>query len=284
MNRDYSVVIITGLSGAGKSTAAKALEDLGFYTIDNLPIFLGEKFFQFAFDFNVEIPKVALVIDVRNKDFNNAFSFIKGLKDNYNAQILFLEADNEVILNRFKETRRKHPLGDDLLFAIDKEKELLNKIKDLADIVIDTSKLNINELSNKIYDIFSKFFETNFTVIIQSFGFKYGIPSESDLVFDVRFLKNPHYNDELRPLTGRDEKVKDFVFKDKRAKKFLVKLKSLLNFLIPNYIKEGKKFLTISIGCTGGKHRSVVIAEFIYEYIKDKTDINVKLKHRDMER
>ncbi|BAI80518.1 conserved hypothetical protein [Deferribacter desulfuricans SSM1] len=284
MNKDHSVVIITGLSGAGKSTAAKAFEDLGFYTVDNLPIFLGEKFFQFAFDFNIEIPKVALVIDVRNKDFDKAFDFIKNIKDKYNAKLLFLDADDSILVNRFKETRRKHPLGDDLIVSIQKERELLKKIKDLSDFVIDTTRFNVNELSSNIYEMFSKFFETSFTIIIQSFGFKYGLPTESDMVFDVRFLKNPHYIEELRPLTGLDKRIKDYVFKDKRSRKFLVKIKSLLNFLIPNYIKEGKRFLTISIGCTGGKHRSVVIAEFIYEYIKKRTDINVKIKHRDIER
>ncbi|KAA0258199.1 RNase adapter RapZ [Deferribacter autotrophicus] len=284
MKKDLSIVIVTGLSGAGKSTAAKSLEDQGYYTVDNIPLFLAEKFFQFAYDFNVEIPKIAFVIDVRNKEFDKAYNFIKEIKNNYDADILFLEATQNVLLNRYKETRRKHPLGDDLLRAIEKEISLLSKIRDLSDFIIDTSNLNVNELSAKISELFSKRLQTNLVVTVQSFGFKYGIPPESDMVLDVRFLKNPHYVEKYRPLTGLDDEVKDYIFSDKRSKVFLRKLKSLLDFLIPNYMKEGKKYLTISIGCTGGKHRSVAIADFIYKYMLEKTNLNVNIKHRDMER
>jgi len=280
---NLSLVILTGCSGAGKSTAAKALEDLGYYTIDNLPLFIMDKFVQVLFDFNVEVQKIALVLDSRSKDIKKVGEIISILKSKYAADVIFLDADENSLIKRYKETRRTHPMGEDLVASIRKEKELLKDIKEKADIVIDTSDMNVHELSRQIE---SYFVDTNspMYITVQSFGFKYGVPPESDIVLDVRFLKNPHFEDHLRGKTGLDEEVYNYVFSDKRTKEFLRKIKPLLTFLIPNFIQEGKKFLTVSFGCTGGKHRSVAIAKFIGDYIFKKTSQKVYVKHRDINR
>lgn len=280
---NLSLVILTGCSGAGKSTAANALEDLGYYTIDNLPLFIMDKFIQVLFDFNVEVQKIALVLDSRSKDIKKVGEIISILKSKYAADVIFLDADENTLIKRYKETRRTHPLGEDIVASIRKEKELLKDIKEKADIVIDTSDMNIHELSRQIE---SYFMDTTSSIYItvQSFGFKYGVPPESDIVLDVRFLKNPHFEEHLRAKTGLDEEVFSYVFSDKRTKEFLGKIKPLLTFLIPNFIQEGKKYLTISFGCTGGKHRSVAIAKFIGDYISKKTTQKVYVKHRDINR
>lgn len=280
---NISLVVLTGYSGAGKSTAAKVLEDLGYYTIDNLPLFIMDKFVQVLFDFNVEVQKVALVIDSRSKDVQKAKDIIILLKNKYAADVIFLEADTDVLINRYKETRRKHPLGDDLVLSIQKEKEILSDIKEISDIVIDTSEMNVHDLSKTVENYFNDY-SSKMYITVQSFGFKYGVPSESDIVLDVRFLKNPHFEDSLRGKTGLDEDVYKYVFSDRRTGEFLKKMKPLISFLIPNYIKEGKKFLTVSIGCTGGKHRSVAVAKFIGEYVMKKTSQKVYVKHRDINR
>ncbi|MEF3255372.1 MAG: RNase adapter RapZ [Deferribacterales bacterium] len=278
------LVILTGYSGAGKSTASKALEDLGYYTVDNMPLQLVEKFIQVAFDFNSEVQKIALVIDSRSKDIARVIDTIKLLKSKYCADVIFLDASEETLIKRYKETRRKHPLGDDIVESINKEKKQLAEIKDFADLIIDTSNLNVHELRKLIEDRFKERGEEEMVITIQSFGFKYGIPQDSDMVLDVRFLKNPFFVDKLRNLTGMDDEVYNYVFSDERSIIFLKKLKSMLTFLIPNYVKEGKKFFTISIGCTGGKHRSVAIAKFIADYLIKKHENRVFVKHRDIER
>jgi UPF0042 nucleotide-binding protein len=278
-----SLVVLTGYSGAGKSTAANALEDLGYYTIDNLPLLIIDKFVQVMLDFNVEIPKVALVIDIRSKDIQKTEEIISLLKSKHSADIIFLEASDETLIKRYKETRRTHPLGGDVIEAIKKEKVSMENIKEMADFVIDTSNMTVHELVRSIEEYF-KDASSAMYITVQSFGFKYGIPPESDLVFDVRFLKNPHFEEGLRAKTGLDDDVYNFVFSDKRMKEFLRKLKSFLSFLLPNYMKEGKKFLTLSFGCTGGRHRSVAIAKFIGDYIFKKTSQRVYIKHRDINR
>lgn len=275
--------MLTGYSGAGKSTAANVLEDLGYYTIDNLPLLIMDKFVQVLFDFNVEVQKVAMVIDSRSKDVQKARDIIMLLKNKYAADVIFLEASDTTLINRYKETRRKHPLGDDLMMSIQKEKEILSDIKEISDIVVDTSSMNVHDLGKTVENYFNDY-GSKMYITVQSFGFKYGIPSESDLVLDVRFLKNPHFEESLRGMTGVDEDVYKYVFSDKRTSEFLKNLKPLLSFLIPNYIKEGKKFLTVSIGCTGGKHRSVAVAKFVGEYIMKKTSQKVYVKHRDINR
>lgn len=280
---NISLVVLTGYSGAGKSTAANVLEDLGYYTIDNLPLLIMDKFVQVLFDFNVEVQKVAMVIDSRSKDVQKAKDIIMLLKNKYAADVIFLEASDTTLINRYKETRRKHPLGGDLVVSIQKEKEILSDIKEISDIVVDTSSMNVHDLGKTVENYFNDY-GSKMYITVQSFGFKYGIPSESDIVLDVRFLKNPHFEEALRSMTGVDEDVYRYVFSDRRTGEFLKKIKPLLSFLIPNYIREGKKFLTVSIGCTGGKHRSVAVAKFVGEYIMKKTSQKVYVKHRDINR
>ena len=281
---NISLVVLTGLSGSGKSVAVKILEDLGYYTIDNMPLLLADKLMDIIFDFNVEVSKLALVVDSRSKDYEKAYEFIKQLKEKYSADVLFLEASKEQIIKRYKETRRKHPLGDSLPEAISKERECLKDIKEISDIIIDTTEMNVHQLGKEIEKYFKEPGITNIYIKIQSFGFKYGIPTDSDMVLDVRFLKNPHFVEDIKHLTGLDDRIQKFVFTDKRAKIFLTKLKNMLLFLIPNYISEGKKLFTLSIGCTGGKHRSVVLTEYIGKYIEKKYNKSVTIKHRDIDR
>lgn len=278
------LVILTGYSGAGKSTASKALEDLGYYTVDNMPLQLVEKFVQVVFDYNSELQKIALVIDARSKDIPKISEIIRFLKERYLADVIFLDASEDVLIRRYKETRRKHPLGDNVIDAIKLEKRLMEEIKDIADLVIDTSGMTVHDLTKLFEEKFKEPDSSRMSITVQSFGFKYGIPQDSDMVLDVRFLKNPHFVDELRSKTGLDKEVYSYVFSDERSIQFLRKLKSLLQFLIPNYVKEGKKFFTISIGCTGGKHRSVALTQFIGEYLKKRYDNKIYIKHRDIER
>lgn len=281
---NVSLVVLTGLSGSGKSVAAKALEDIGYYTIDNLPLLLVDKFVEMIFDFNIEVSKVALVIDSRSKDQEKAYKLISLLQNKYSAEVLYLESSEDILLRRYKETRRKHPLGNNLLEAITDECEMLKPTKEIANIVIDTSGLTVHDLSRTIERYFKEPQSDHIYITIQSFGFKYGIPIDSDMILDVRFLKNPHFVEELRGVTGKDKSVANYVFSDKRSKVFLKKLKSMLVFLIPNYITEGKKLFTLSIGCTGGKHRSVAISECIGQYITKKYGKTVSIRHRDIEK
>lgn len=279
-----SFVVLTGLSGAGKSVAASTLEDLGYYTIDNLPLMLFDKLVELMYSFNNDLHKVALVIDSRSKDIDQVLEKILILKKRYGAKIVFIHASEDVILKRYKETRRKHPMGDSLMEAIASERELLWPVREYSDLSIDTSQLTVHQLKKRLEDMFAEGDDAEMVITVQSFGFKYGLPADSDLVFDVRFLRNPHFVDELRPQTGKDDAVREYVFSDAAAKKFLKKLKEMLGFLIPNYIREGKKFLTVSIGCTGGRHRSVAIVEFIAEYLEKKTSHKVNIRHRDIDR
>ncbi|MGB9732084.1 MULTISPECIES: RNase adapter RapZ [Calditerrivibrio] len=283
MNNSH-LIVLTGYSGAGKSTASKALEDLGYYTVDNMPLSLVEKFVQVVFDYNSEIQKIALVIDARSKDIPKIAEVVKFLKSKYYVEVIFLDATEDILVRRYKETRRKHPLGDNLLDSIRLEKKLMEEIKELSDIIIDTSSMTVHDLTKLFDEKFREMDSSKMSITIQSFGFKYGIPQDSDMVIDVRFLKNPHFVDELRGKTGLEKDVYDYVFSDERCKVFLRKLKAFLEFLIPNYVKEGKKFFTLSIGCTGGKHRSVALAQFIGEYLKNRYDNKVYIKHRDIER
>jgi UPF0042 nucleotide-binding protein len=281
---NISLVVLTGLSGAGKSVAAKALEDLGYYTIDNLPMVLVDKFVEMIFDFNAEVLKVALVIDSRTKNQKKAFDLIKLLQEKYSAYVIFLESSDNILIRRYKETRRKHPLGDNLIESIKYERSLMMPLRDTSDVIIDTSNFNVHDLSKEIEKYFSDSDKNKIHITIQSFGFKYGVPPDSDMLFDVRFLKNPHFVEHLRNLTGKEKEVSEYVFSDKRAKQFLKKIKSILLFLLPNYIQEGKRLFTLSIGCTGGKHRSVAITEEIAKYIEKKYNKSVSIIHRDIDR
>ncbi|MDD5131966.1 MAG: RNase adapter RapZ, partial [bacterium] len=262
------LIIITGMSGAGKSSAINVFEDLGFFCVDNLPIILLPKFAEVVAQSGGRINKVALGIDVREGGFlDSLFNTLKELSDlQIKYEVLFLEASTEVLLHRFSETRRRHPLdieGEEssIMEGINKERALLTEIKAKADKIIDTTNLSAKELRDTITESFFSISATNRKIQISlvSFGYKYGVPLDADLVLDVRFLPNPHYVDELKPYTGNDSKVKDFVLDNPVTQKFLRKYFNLLKFLIPHYIKEGKTYLTIAIGCTGGKHRSVAV-------------------------
>lgn len=280
-------VVVTGMSGSGKRTAMKMLEDVGFYCVDNLPVPLIEKFVELIAMPSSEITKVALGLDVRaDQPFGDAQRTLDRLKENgYLFEILFMEASDQVLLKRYKESRRMHPLSPEgrVEEGVHRERDILQYIKKKADYVIDTSNLLTRELKEEIDHIFVRNEEYNSLMVsILSFGFKNGIPADADLVFDVRFLPNPFYIDELKHKTGNDREVRDYVMDFPEASAFLEKLEGMLDFLIPNYVKEGKHQLVIGIGCTGGKHRSVTLANELYAEMKERGNYGVKLYHRDM--
>lgn len=279
-------VVVTGMSGGGKSTALKMLEDSGFYCVDNLPVSLIDKFVELIVTPNSEISKVALGLDVRaNQSFSDVEKVLEQLKENgYNFEILFMDANEASLIKRYKESRRVHPLSLDgrIEDGIRRESEVLQGIRKESDYVIDTSNLLTRELKAELDRIFIRNEEYNSLMItILSFGFKNGIPTDADLVFDVRFLPNPFYIDELKYKTGRDKEIRDYVMSFPEAGVFLDKLTDMMDFLIPGYVKEGKYQLVVAIGCTGGKHRSVTLADKLYNRLKDRGNYGVKLVHRD---
>ncbi|MBU5459280.1 RNase adapter RapZ [Anaerostipes sp. MSJ-23] len=281
-------VIVTGMSGAGKSSALKMLEDIGYFCVDNLPVPLLDKFAQMTLDKTAHIEDVALGIDIRNGEgISELEQKLKEIKDMGIAfEILFLNASNRILLKRYKETRRNHPLSRDgrVEDGIAKEREIMDFLLKRADYVIDTSQLLIRELKGEIDKIYVEGqVNKRFQIAVVSFGFKFGIPADVDLVFDVRFLPNPYYDLKLRPLTGNDRPIQEFVMKYEESVEFLKKLYDMLEFLIPNYIREGKYNLVIGIGCTGGKHRSVTIANALTEKLK-QLPYSVKVEHRDITR
>ena len=280
-------VVVTGMSGGGKSTALRMLEDAGFYCVDNLPVPLIEKFVELIAAPGGEVSKVALGLDVRaDQAFEDVQHVLEKLRENgYHFEILFMEATDSTLVKRYKETRRVHPLSPDgrVEDGIRKERVILTDIRNKADYVIDTSKLLTRELKEELDRIFVRNEEYNsLMVTILSFGFKHGIPADADLVFDVRFLPNPFYIDELKYKTGNDKEVQDYVMGFQEAHIFIDKLSDMIEFLIPNYIKEGKYQLVIGIGCTGGKHRSVTLANQLYNRLRDKSGYGLKIAHRDV--
>ena len=280
-------VVVTGMSGGGKSTALKMLEDAGFYCVDNLPVSLIDKFVELIVTPNSEISKVALGLDVRaGQPFEDAIDILMVLRERgYKLEILFMEADDQVLIKRYKETRRVHPLALEgrVEDGVQKERVVLQDIRKQADYVIDTTHLLTRELKEELDRIFVQNKEYNsLMVTVMSFGFKHGIPTDADLVFDVRFLPNPFYIDELKLKTGNDKEVQDYCMSFAEAGEFMQRLKDMLDFLIPYYIKEGKYRLVIAIGCTGGKHRSVTLANELYDRMKDKGNYGMKLYHRDV--
>ncbi len=282
-------IIVTGMSGAGKTTALKVLEDLGYFCVDNLPIPLMDKFAELTLNGNSDIEKVALGIDIRNgKNLAMIESILEGLvMQHIGYEILFLDASSECLIKRFKETRRNHPLseGGRVEDGIEVERQMLYFLRKQANWVVDTSRLLTRELRSQLEDIFSKGEDyNNLYITVLSFGFKYGIPIDSDLVFDVRFLPNPYYIDELKYKTGNDKEVQDYVMAFDASKEFLLKLSDMIQFLIPNYIQEGKNQLVISVGCTGGKHRSVTMANALFSILNDKKKYGLKIEHRDIEK
>ena len=282
-------VMVTGMSGGGKSTAMRLLEDMGYYCVDNLPIQLIDKFVELLSTPNTEITKVAIGVDVRtDQSFARVEKTLSCLRQNGMVfEVLFMDASDAVLVKRYKESRRMHPLcsaeNPRIEDGIEKERKILQQVKKDADYVIDTSKLLTRELKEELDRIFVKNEEYSSLMInILSFGFKHGIPADADLVFDVRFLPNPYYYENLRKLTGNDKEIQDFVMGYDMAHIFLDKLEDMIRFLVPNYVLEGKNQLVIAIGCTGGKHRSVTLANKLYERLSDQTDYGIKLEHRDI--
>jgi RNase adapter protein RapZ len=277
------LVIITGMSGSGKQTALKAFEDLGFYAVDNLPIAFVPKFADLSSDTKTR-RRAALIIDIREGAVLQQFpKMFRELRKRLDVKLLFLDADDEVLRRRFSETRRPHPLGAEatVLSKLKDEREQLKPIRRLADLSIDTSKLNVHELRALISANFQDAQESGKIVVyVNSFGFRHGVPADSDLVFDVRFLPNPNYIPEFKKLTGRHPSVARYIRSFPQTGEFINRISDLLIYLLPHYIREGKSYLTISFGCTGGRHRSVLITDEIYKRLK-KAGFTVKANHRD---
>ena len=282
------LVIVTGMSGAGKTIALKMLEDIGFYCVDNLPISLVDKFVQLVSE-GTSIEKAALGLDIRSgEELGNLDEILENWRrSNVDVQVLFLDANDAVLIKRYKETRRTHPLAGAgrLENGIEKEREKLAFLKREADYIIDTSMLLTRELRKELEKIFLQDARyKNMYVTVLSFGFKYGVPEDADLVFDVRFLPNPYYDEHLRPLTGQVQAVRDYVMRGTTADAFLKKLYDMIDFLLPNYINEGKNQLVIAVGCTGGKHRSVTIARALYEHLEAAGEYGIRIDHRDIDK
>lgn len=282
------VCIITGLSGSGKSTAARALEDRGFFVVDNLPLILLPLLLDLAKQSLQAASGIAVVVDVRNREFLKEYdSVIERVRQSgYQPEVTFFDASDEVLLRRYSETRRSHPLAIDkgVQAGVERERELLQQVRADASIIIDSSGLTPRQLGKKVLNIICDgLAESALIVQLESFGYRYGVPSDADLVFDVRFLPNPHYIDELRPLTGRDEKLRKYVLGQSHCQEFLQHLQRMLNFLLPLYRAEGKSYLTIAVGCTGGRHRSVSIVESLRNDFPDQ-DAALQFSHRDIEK
>lgn len=286
---DIQIVIITGMSGAGKTVAVQSFEDLGYFCVDNLPPALIPKFIDLIESSGGKMNKVALVIDLRGREFfDHFFEVIDKLGNtpnlHLNPQVLFLDAKDAKLVQRYKETRRSHPLAPKglPLEGIKAEREMLEELKGRAQQIIDTTDLKPIQLREKISQRFSTEEQPLFSINLMSFGFKYGIPIDADLVFDVRFLPNPHYIDHMRPKTGLDEEVSSYVLKWSETQQFIEKLRDLLVYMLPQYKREGKSQLVVGIGCTGGKHRSVTLAEYFGEYFSEEYVVHVS--HRDIEK
>lgn len=280
------ILIVSGLSGAGRSTASNAVEDLGWFVIDNLPPTLISRVTELAFAPGSTVNKLAVVADVRGREFFSALvDTIRELRaGDADVRVLFLEADDEVLVRRYKESRRRHPATDEggVLAGIARERELLADLRGMADLIVDTSELNVHELRDRVQGSVEDSTAAPLRIDVVSFGFKRGTPLEADLLFDVRFLPNPHWIDELRPYTGLDGPVRDYVFGQSATGPFVEALEGLLDAAVPGYVSEGKRYLTIAIGCTGGKHRSVAISERIGGYLADRFDLPVRVSHRDL--
>jgi UPF0042 nucleotide-binding protein len=284
-----TLIIVTGMSGAGKTIAVQSMEDLGYFCVDNLPPVLIPKFAELIDQSLGRIGKVALVIDLRGREFFTALSeSLNYIREHYtlHSEILFLDATDSVLVQRYKESRRRHPLSPEgmPLEGIRLERTLLEDLKGWATQVIDTSNLKPAQLKDLIVSRFSNLDRSTISINVLSFGFKYGVPIDADLIFDVRFLPNPHYVEQLRPKTGQDPDVYDYVMKWPETQTFLAKLLDMLQYLIPLYHKEGKSQLVIGIGCTGGKHRSVALAEYLGRRLGTSETETVRVSHRDSER
>lgn len=286
VERHVDLAVISGLSGAGRSEAAKAMEDLGWYVIDNLPPQLIEQMIQLALQPGSLISRIAMVIDARGGTFfEEAERALEALRGTIGFRLVFLEADDDVLVQRFDATRRRHPLaeGDDLLSGIREERRAMVWFRDRADLIIDTSRMNSRDLRLKMAAHFEGSESDEMRTSVVSFGYKYGLPVDADIVLDVRFLPNPHWIDELRPFDGREEPIQEFVLGQDATSVFLDRVRDLLAVLLPGYVAEGRRFLTIGIGCTGGRHRSVVLAEQVAGFVREK-GFPVSVTHRDVDR
>lgn len=280
------VTILSGLSGAGRSEAAKALEDLGWYVIDNLPPQLLEKMIALALAPGTLISRIALVVDARGGTFFlEALGALDALKEQVDYRLVFLEASDEVLVRRFDATHRRHPLvtDDNVETGVREERELMMPFRGRADLIIDTSDMNARDLRLKIAALFGGNEGDDLRTTVVSFGYKYGLPVDADIVLDVRFLPNPHWVDELRPFDGRDEKIRDYVLSQEGTAEFLEKVKGLFQVLLPGYREEGRHYLTVAVGCTGGRHRSVVLTEVLNEHF-NSAGYASKVLHRDVDR
>lgn len=283
------LVLVTGMSGAGKTTALKMLEDMGYFCVDNLPVPLIDKFVQLVREGGEgKTSGVAMGVDIRSSEFSNLRNVLADLKEKeIFFRVLFLDADDKTLVKRYKETRRSHPLarGGRVQDGLRKEREAVGFLKKDADYILDTSQLLTRDLKTELEKIFIQDQDfRSLMITVLSFGFKYGIPADSDLVFDVRFLPNPYYVPELKELTGKDQPVHDFVMQYDVSGQFIDKLEDLIRFLIPNYIEEGKTQLVISVGCTGGRHRSVALAEELFSRLKDSHEYGIRIEHRDIQK
>ena len=281
------IIILSGLSGSGKSTAIKALEDIGYYCVDNLPVLLISNFVELCKNSELKIKNIALVIDIRINDpstLTDIYSFISELKTQVtNVQLVFLDAKNEVLIKRFKETRRIHPLSRDgnIIDSVNEERKILNNIREFSNHLIDTSEYNVHELKKHIQEIFKDQESDTIYLSLMSFGFKHGYPLDADIVLDARFLPNPYFVESLRHLDGTNDNIKEYVLTNDESRIFIDKISDLLGFLMPKYKNEGKSYLNLAIGCTGGKHRSVVITN---EIANNYNDNNITVKHRDIDK
>jgi UPF0042 nucleotide-binding protein len=279
----HELVIITGISGAGKLSALKTFEDLGYYAVDNLPVGLLLNFADLVRD-SAEIERAALVVDIREgARLDKLPQLLQSLRSSLKTKVLFLEANEEALLRRYSETRRPHPLGRkaSVKSSLRSERRRLQPVRAIADLVVDTSKFNVHELRNLLTERFqSAKQEQNILISCVSFGFRQGVPEDADLMFDVRFLPNPHFIPKFRPFTGRNPQVARYILSFPQTKEFIARISELLVYLIPHYIREGKSYLTIAFGCTGGKHRSVLITEEVKKRLA-KAGYNVKVVHRD---
>ena len=276
------IVIISGLSGSGKTVALRALEDSGFFCVDNLPITLIDSFLSML-SRDGEIREIGIGIDIRAKGFLSGINnVLADLKKTFYTEIIFLEAENDVLLRRYKETRRPHPLGGNVEKSIPLEKKRLSVLRENADRIIDTSSFTPHQLRQYMSSLYQTQKSKNaMTLVLLSFGFKYGTPQNADLILDVRFIPNPNFVPELKPLKGTDKRVARYIFKKPETREFMDRLKGLMNFLIPLYIREGKSYLTIGIGCTGGNHRSPAIVEKLQNYFT-RYPVDLKVVHRNM--
>jgi UPF0042 nucleotide-binding protein len=280
--KNLRIVVITGLSGSGKSTASRALEDMGFFCIDNLPMALLPKLLELGSASLGEYSKIALVMDLREKEFLKTYRevFSRLREEGFQLEILFLESSDEVLVRRYSETRRSHPLADGVWEGIHKEREMLAELRSLATLVMDTSNYNVHQLQMAIRDLFGQRpLGRRMVLTFISFGYSHGIPQEADLLMDVRFLPNPYFVEDLKNLSGMDARIQDFSLGSGEAQDFLSRFQSLLEYLLPLYEREGKAYLTVAIGCTGGKHRSVAVAERMASIFGGQ--FPVRVKHRD---